>query len=490
MKNPSKFALSAAQRKPLAACVAALFALAAPEAFASIVTSCADDGTSGTLRSAVASTASGDTVDMSGLTCSSITLSTGELAVTQASLTLKGPRLGFNIYGNIYHSGSGTLTVQDLTVSNGTGHHIPANPPGTLYGSVFGGCIESQGNVLMSNAGVIFCSADADTTKNYQAARGGGVFANGNLTMLNSYIGYSNVDATANATELILGGGACVQGNFIAKYSTVNGNQAGSTLGAHGTNVVAGGLMVVGNASIYESAIVRNTSAYQTGGIQVDGLGGSSGPLTITNSTISGNDAPKAGGLFTYKSANISNSTIAFNTKHAVSGNSAGATFATFASSTTINLHSTLIANNTYTIGGVVHDNDVSIVNSGSYKVTFPTDAQQGNFNLIRALDVTVSASSLPPDTIIGRCPMLGALKYNGGPTMTHALYSGSPAIDAGVNALGLAYDQRGGPQPVPSPIPPPPLAYERHSGVRTDIGAFEVQQTDIIFNSGFEGCP
>lgn len=63
-------------------------------------------------------------------------------------------------------------------------------------------------------------------------------------------------------------------------------------------------------------------------------------------------------------------------------------------------------------------------------------------------------------------------------------------AIDAGVNNLGLAYDQRGGPQPVPSTIPPPPLAYDRHSGSRTDIGAFEVQQTDTIFNTGFEGCP
>ena len=66
----------------------------------------------------------------------------------------------------------------------------------------------------------------------------------------------------------------------------------------------------------------------------------------------------------------------------------------------------------------------------------------------------------------------------NGGPTQTHALLSHSPAIDAGSSKAGLAYDQRG----------QGPPAYVRVSGAATDIGAYEVQQGDIIFNSGFEG--
>jgi hypothetical protein len=40
--------------------------------------------------------------------------------------------------------------------------------------------------------------------------------------------------------------------------------------------------------------------------------------------------------------------------------------------------------------------------------------------------------------------PMLGVLKNNGGPTKTHALLAGSPAIDAGDNAGVPATDQRG----------------------------------------------
>jgi len=57
---------------------------------------------------------------------------------------------------------------------------------------------------------------------------------------------------------------------------------------------------------------------------------------------------------------------------------------------------------------------------------------------------------------------LIGALADNGGPTMTHALLEGSPAIDAGSNPAGLTHDQRGAP-------------YLRTVGAGTDIGAFEL---------------
>jgi hypothetical protein len=496
MKTPTQSILSTARRKPLAVCCITLFALAAPEAMAGIVTSCADDGSSGTLRSVIAAAASGDTIDMSGLNSCIISLSLGELPIPQASLTLQGKSgVGQEIWGNIYHSGTGTLLIDNLNLAFGYGHHRPYSATGGAYGGpapggVYGGCVYSKGNVVLSRTSVVFCQAFADTTKQYSAARGGGLFVNGNLTMTHSTISGNNVDATANAPELILGGGACVQGNLVAKYSTIDSNSAGSAIGAHGSTVTGGGVVAVGNATIYESTISRNTSAYNVGGINILGLGTGGAAATIANSTISGNDAPSGGGLYSQVSTNISNSTIAFNTKHAASGRAAGASFVTFAANTVVNLHSTLIANNTCSGCTSPNDDLGAYSNNANYNVTFPTDAQQGNFNLIRAPEPTISASSLPPDTIIGKCPLLGPLKNNGGEMQTHALYSGSPAIDAGVNNLGLAYDQRGGPQPVPSPIPPPPLAYDRHSGVRTDIGAFEAQQTDIIFNAGFEDCP
>jgi len=45
--------------------------------------------------------------------------------------------------------------------------------------------------------------------------------------------------------------------------------------------------------------------------------------------------------------------------------------------------------------------------------------------------------------------PLLGWLQDNGGPTWTHALLEGSPAIDAGDDALCPTTDQRGAPRPL-----------------------------------------
>src|SRR6185369_5191626 len=53
----------------------------------------------------------------------------------------------------------------------------------------------------------------------------------------------------------------------------------------------------------------------------------------------------------------------------------------------------------------------------------------------------------------------LGALASNGGPTQTHALLSGSPAINAGTATGALTTDQRG---------------VARPQGAAVDIGAVE----------------
>lgn len=84
--------LPVCRRKPLAICIAALFALSAAPAIANIVTvsNCADSG-AGSLRSAIASAVSGDTVSMTSLACSSISLTTGAIHILQSDLTVSGP---------------------------------------------------------------------------------------------------------------------------------------------------------------------------------------------------------------------------------------------------------------------------------------------------------------------------------------------------------------------------------------------------------------
>ena len=69
---------------------------------------------------------------------------------------------------------------------------------------------------------------------------------------------------------------------------------------------------------------------------------------------------------------------------------------------------------------------------------------------------------------------LLGPLADNGGPTLTHVLLLGSPAIDAGDNTLAvdedgvpLANDQRG-------------EGFDRVFGDGVDIGAFELQPVAV----------
>ena len=494
LKSPMPSTLSAIRREPLAACCAALFALAAPEAFATqswIVSSCNDDGTPGTLRYVVANQAqSGDTVDMTALNCSYISLATGAITIPQASLVLQGPGVGkFPILGNavadtvLYHSGSGTLLVNDLDLERGNGHAVG---PG-LYA---GGCIFSFGNVTLTRSRLYGCQVyNPVSASGVGITLGGCVATIGNLTLLHSTVSSCMADANPGNTGGVRGGGAYVGGNFTAKYSQVDHGVAGfANTSAYSKG---GGVFVRGSAAIYQSTISNNQAHYQSGGIHIAGAAANA-TVTIVNSTISDNQALKVGGLYSNEPTTISNSTIAFNLKRAQSGLAAGATFSAINGPISVNLHSTLLANNLLVQAFPTPPvaSDLGVANTGTNAVTFTTDAGQGNFNFVHALDSSVSAGSLPPDTIIGECPLLGPLGDNGGETKTHALYSHSPAIDAGVNNLGMAYDQRGGPQPVPSPIPPPPLAYERHSGLSTDIGAYEVQQTDVVFNGGFDGCP
>ena len=69
---------------------AGLFMHAAEVRAAPPVTNCADSGT-GSLRASIAAAASGETIDLSSLACSTITLTSGAIAIAQNGLTIVGP---------------------------------------------------------------------------------------------------------------------------------------------------------------------------------------------------------------------------------------------------------------------------------------------------------------------------------------------------------------------------------------------------------------
>jgi hypothetical protein len=554
---------SAHARRPLAACIGSLFALSAPVAALAtnrVVSSCLDDGSAGTLRQVIldVATVSGDTVDMSALSCpsSKITLHTGgeHLTIPQASLTLLGPADGsltidgsqletyeVNYSNVLYHIGNGKLTVSHLTISGGHQSHRQIDS--------LGGCIYSKANVDLVASTVTSCSVHS----NYQVGRGGAVFAGGQIKLdhstvsgnvatgseaagggiytfngaliLNSTIsgnaasGYnaatggaiaafstvtvqysdvidnvaesaskgvsgggirSNGNLTLQSSSLsgnsaipgpgktTSGGGAIVFGNFLATYSVIDGNIAGGSGFGGGLNL--GGLV----NTLVSSTVSNNRSYGSFAGIDAFSAGAPGSSFQMRNSTVSGNvSSGSDGGLYVdSRTARLYNSTIAFNT--AVSR--PGLTIATSAAPVAVTLQSNLVSNNVYDQGSEV---DLVVVAGNGATFNGGNLAAPAN-NLVRSTAV----GNLPTDTIQGTCPRLGPLRDNGGLTPTHALQSGSVAIDAGNNVFGLFYDQRG------SILTNGTRDYPRTSAPQIDIGALERQKDDVLFDTSFEGCP
>jgi hypothetical protein len=414
-----------------------------------VVANCHDSG-AGSLRAAVLVASEGETVDLSQLTCSTITLSSGQIDVDQDDLFITGPGAdaltingGTNpAYSNriFRHLGAGTLTIEGLTIAHGSRPY--AN-------STAGGCLFSNGSIHVFYSIVDACTVSASGPGE---ARGGAISANVEVTLFQSTVSGS---AVSSESSQAMGGGIYAPA-LSAKYSTIANNTA---IGNDQYGGVGGGFYWGGGGDIYLLATtVSGNSAFDYGGLAVRALG-SGHSVRILNSTISANRAAAFGGGAVFQvPVSISNSTIAFNSDDAANS-AAGLSINAAATAT---LESTIVAMNLG--GGAPGDLEVS---------TGGTIA--GTHNLIVATD-----ASLPPDTL-RECPSLTPLAANGGTTRTNSLPPASPAIDQGSNTVPLANDQRGD-------------GFARVVAAAADIGAFERQGSgsSFIFAGDFENprCP
>jgi predicted outer membrane repeat protein len=188
------------------------------------------------------------------------------------------------------------------------------------------------------------------------------------------------------------------------------------------------------------STISGNSAGTSGGGIYCQGI---AQYVHIMNSTISGNSAGTSGGgiyNFSCYNAYVANSTI--------TGNSAGSGGGMYNNGP----YGRIQISNTIINAGASGEN---IFNSGgtvpSLGYNLSSDDGGGYLN--------------GPGDQINTDPLLGPLQDNGGPTFTHALLPGSPAIDAGDPSFTPPplYDQRG-------------LGFDRVVNGHLDIGSFEVQ--------------
>lgn len=397
------------------------------------VANCADDDSPGSLRNQVELALSGDTIDLSKLSCSTISLGQGALKIEIDDLTLIGPgadRLTLDGNNNdriILHPGSGTLTIENLDIAHGRSDAVD-NDIG------FGGCIATGDALVLRNSVIRDCLAVG-------VGSYGGAVLSGFLTMQHSTISGSTAfgDHPTNGTAAY-GGGAFSYGVAIFD-STISGNSAIGTDNAPLSHwEIGGGLFVARNGGrIVRTTISDNFAIRFAGGLTQEGN------LELLNSTISGNrtEQDDGGGLRVRQvtSVTIENSTITGN--HAGS-HGGGISFIDNALPSI--MISSIVAGNTSSLGGADVNSAMPLTTAGSS-------------NLIVANSSTMT---LPPDTI-RRNPRLAPLAENGGPTRTHAIADDSPAINAGSNTGGSPTDQRGG-------------GYLREANGGVDIGAYEVQ--------------
>ena len=252
---------------------------------------------------------------------------------------------------------------------------------------------------------------------------GGGIFNAGSaLSVMNCTVSGNSTDGT--------GGGICAESNatLTIESSTLSGNYAGD---------YGGGIANNGTLTINNSTLSGNRGEFAAGAI-LNGFNGDAS-LTVSNSTLSGNTTQlHGGGIWNGGQSAISNSTLSGN-----SGMTGGAIVNRLA---TLDIESTIL--NRGELGPNI-SNDSGRVTSHGYNLS--SDDGGGVLN--------------GPGDQINTDPLLGPLQNNGGPTFTHQLLPGSPAIDTGDPNFTPPpfFDQRG-------------PGFDRVVNGRIDKGSFELQ--------------
>jgi hypothetical protein len=326
-------------------------------------------------------------------------------------------------------------------------------------------------------------------TGGLDANGGGAIFSQERLTVADSVI-------TGNTAQW---GGGIYNGEFgilTVLRTRISGNHAiepvPMALGS------GGGLYNwAGTASILDSVITGNDSVTDGGGIN----NANNGSITIVRSTISDNVATQNGGGINNGDGNVSISSSTINGNRAVRGG--GVNVVTPNNRVTTISNSTISGNVAPSGGGGVNNQSGQVrlefctittnvandfAGSGVLSSPSPTDSPTSIYSSIIAynFDPNAAPQAQPLDVAVGGAvnslvslgfnivgiggfrdetfvaegdqiidtddPLLGPLAENGGPTMTHALLAGSPAIDRGdpeatPGQAGVPqFDQRGKP--------------------------------------------
>lgn len=247
------------------------------------------------------------------------------------------------------------------------------------------------------------------------------------------------------------GGGIRNGATLFLRQARLRGNRAGGDAPSD----AGGGLSNSGSCTAENVSVEGNRAA--CGG----GIANQTGAtLKLRASTVSGNRAAAGGGLFNGGSATAINATVSGN--RAEGGNTASGGGIVNRGELSI-VHATVADNLAAATGGGIHNESLlNLVNTllagnigGNCTPAAPPNSLGHNLDSDRTCSFSTAGD------LNGIDPRLDRLAPHGGPTATHGLLLGSPAVDQGrdLRAEGIATDQRGVPRP---------------QGKGVDIGAFE----------------
>jgi predicted outer membrane repeat protein len=450
------------------------------------VTSLLDDGSAGTLRIVLQNANPGDiiTFNVTGI----INLVVGQLLINK-NLTITGPGVSLLTIngggaGRIFDIGAGsTVSISDMTITGGSvltdGAGIRNSGILTLDRMLITANVATQvgsrgGGIMNQNGGVpgmgMLTINDSTISNNTAKKDGGGIYSDIGTTLT-----LKRDTVTGNSTSDVggRGGGIAV---YSAELTQSTLNMDDTTVSSNSAQNYGGGIAfsatipmngAFGTLNITDSVINQNSTYYaiaggQGGGLYIERFVNS----TIQNTTISSNTATGVGslggGMITYgTTVNFNNVTVASNSADLGGGVYLNSSFGTLS---TLKTQNSIIGDNisTTAVPPQVPDCYASPVAGGISSL--------GN-NLVENITACFFALITPSD-ITGVDPVLGTLINNGGPTKTHELKTGSPAIDVGNPLTCAVTDQR---------LLARPLDGDNNGTKICDMGAFERKANVIV---------
>lgn len=328
------------------------------------------------------------------------------------------------------------------------------------------------GFFISARNGSRFNGSGMHIERNMAATSGGGAafsVLNSAAEVANSRIVYNS---SGDGGGLAFSGTASEDDRVLISRSRIEANTAERDGGGVGhlaplPNTILGiGPRAIGlRLEIEESLVLNNSSGRFGGGIYASHSASveSDSLMRISNSTVSMNESvSEGGGIYNNHGRTfLENSTVTLNRSKTTAGAGVSSAFKTSSHFFSPSNHAETILANT-----IVAANHGIDIHRDDAPFGLPGFTSFG-YNLIGTTNANWTYD--PRDTFGVTNPLIGPLADNGGPTLTHALLDGSPALDAGDPNAGAGvdgvplFDQRQG-------------LFSRIVGGRIDIGAFERQ--------------